>query len=70
MKLFGNSYSVLLADCEKRLEAALGECARLRNENEQLRQQLQHNPRRPNIVMVGSDDDAGEFGYRQSDGGW
>jgi hypothetical protein len=61
---FRNSYSQLLSDCEARLNAALSECARLRDENEKLRQHV-----RPPVLMVG-DDDAGEFKYMQSGGGW
>jgi hypothetical protein len=61
---WGNDYKAMLADCEKRLEASLAECARLRDENEKLRQHV-----RPPVLMVG-DDDAGEFKYMQSGGGW
>jgi hypothetical protein len=70
MNIFGNSYAALLADCEKRLEAALNDCARLRQENEQLKKLA-----RPPVMMIGfggGDERGGDDGvqYVQSDGGW
>jgi hypothetical protein len=64
---WGNDYKQLYKDTEARLAAALDENARLRNEVDQLRRTA-----RPPMMMIGmgKDDDAGEFGYSQSDVGW
>jgi hypothetical protein len=66
---WGNDYRAMLADCEKRLEASLAECARLRDENEKLRQRV-----RPPVLMIGmggkDDGGAGDVSYVMSDGGW
>jgi hypothetical protein len=59
------AYFSQLSDTEARLNAALAECARLRDENEKLRQLA-----RPPVQFVGGGDEGGEVKYFQSDGGW
>lgn len=61
---WGNDHKAMLKDCEARLEAALDENARLRNENDKLRRIA-----RPPVLLIGmgKDGDGGEVGYAMSD---